>query len=84
VYLHARGHHRDNFSINTGYSLVQTYQDQKNFVITVLYLEPTAEFPDGLVITGGNDNIIYVYKPSEPFATFTFKEHSNAGDFYNL
>ncbi|EFA09359.2 phospholipase A-2-activating protein [Tribolium castaneum] len=64
--------------IDTGYTPIQTFRDQKNFVIAVLYLEPTSEYPDGLVITGGNDNTIYVYKPSEPFATFTLKEHTNA------
>ncbi|XP_066245153.1 phospholipase A-2-activating protein [Euwallacea similis] len=56
---------------------VMTYRDQKNFVACVLYLDPTEEFPNGLVVTGGNDNIILVYKPSEPFATFTIKEHTN-------
>lgn len=72
------------FRINTGYSLSQTYKDQKNFVIAVQYLEPTAEYPDGLVIAGGNDNTIYIYKPSEPFASFTFKEHTNAGKNINI
>ncbi|XP_060528385.1 phospholipase A-2-activating protein [Cylas formicarius] len=60
------------------YEDVMTYKDHKNFVGCVLYLEPTEEFPDGLVVTGGNDNLILIYKPSEPFATFTLKEHSNA------
>lgn len=64
---------------NTGFSEVMTYRDQKNFVMCVLYLEPTQEFPDGLVITGGNDNVILVYKPGEPFASLSFKEHTNAG-----
>lgn len=56
-----------------------TYRDQKNFVISVLYLEPTNEYPEGLVITGGNDNTILVYKPGEPFASISIKEHTNAG-----
>ncbi|ERL89805.1 phospholipase A-2-activating protein [Dendroctonus ponderosae] len=56
---------------------VMTYKDQQNFVACVLYLDPTEEFPDGLVVTGGNDSVILVYKPSEPFSTFTIKEHSN-------
>lgn len=59
------------------YEEVMTYKDQKNFVASVLYLDPTEEFPDGLIVTGGNDHIILVYKPSEPFATFTIKDHSN-------
>lgn len=56
---------------------VMTYKDQQNFVASVLYLSPTEEFPDGLVVTGGNDSAILIYKPSEPFATFTIREHSN-------
>ncbi|RZC40157.1 phospholipase A-2-activating protein [Asbolus verrucosus] len=64
--------------INSAYAPITTYHDQKNFVIAVLYLDPTQEYPDGLIVTGGNDNTIYIYKPSEPFATLTLKEHSNA------
>ncbi|CAG9765638.1 unnamed protein product [Ceutorhynchus assimilis] len=56
---------------------VMSYIGQKNFVASVLYLDPTEEFPDGLVVTGGNDHVILIYKPSEPFATFTIKDHSN-------
>lgn len=67
------------FRFNTGFSEVMTYKDQKNFVMCVLYLEATQEFPDGLVVTGGNDNVILVYKPGEPFASLSFKEHTNAG-----
>lgn len=65
-------------SLTSSYQDVMTYKDQKNFVGSVLYLEPSEEYPDGLVVTGGNDNIILVYKPAEPFATFTFREHTNA------
>lgn len=67
------------FRFNTGFSEVMTYKDQKNFVMCVLYLEPTQEFPEGLVLTGGNDKVILVYKPGEPFASLTFQEHTNAG-----
>lgn len=59
------------------YSEVMTYKDQKNFVACILYLSPTEKYPDGLVVTGGNDSAILIYKPAEPFATFTIKEHSN-------
>lgn len=65
---------------NTGYTDTVTYQDQKNFVASVLYLDPSKEFPEGLIITGGNDNIILVYRPSEPSAMLTITEHSNTGE----
>lgn len=61
-----------------------SYKDQKNFIGAVLYIEPTEEYPDGLVVTGGNDHVILVYKPSEPFATFSIKEHSNTGMIFTL
>ncbi|KAF5295352.1 hypothetical protein FQR65_LT01542 [Abscondita terminalis] len=63
--------------LSNGYIESMIYKDQKNFVASVLYLEPTLEFSSGLVITGGNDHIIYVYKSHEPFSTLCFKEHSN-------
>lgn len=56
-----------------------TYRDQKNFVAAVLYLEPTPEYPDGLIVTGGNDNKILIYKPNEPMATFTIADHTDVG-----
>lgn len=65
--------------MNTGYVEAVTYCDQKNFVASVLYLESSNEHPDGLIITGGNDNKILVYKPHEPFATHCYEEHTNTG-----
>ncbi|XP_018568401.1 phospholipase A-2-activating protein [Anoplophora glabripennis] len=60
------------------YCEVMTYKNHENFVGSVLYLEANKDFPDGLVITGGYDNVIFVYKPGEPFPTYTFKgEHTN-------
>lgn len=44
-----------------------------------MYLEPSKDYPDGLIITGGNDNKILIYKPHEPFASFCFEEHTNTG-----
>ncbi|CAH0554986.1 unnamed protein product [Brassicogethes aeneus] len=63
-------------SLNGSYNEVMTYREQKNFVGAVLYLDPVPNFPDGLIVTGGYDNIILIYKPSEPFATYTLKEHT--------
>lgn len=54
-----------------------TYRSHENFVGSVLYIEPTSQYVDGLVITGGYDKVIHVYKPGEPFPSFTFKEHTN-------
>ncbi|XP_045474731.1 phospholipase A-2-activating protein [Harmonia axyridis] len=62
---------------NASYNEFISYKDQKNFVASVLYIEPSNEFPEGLVITGGNDSVILIYKPSEPFSCGSIKEHSN-------
>ncbi|VEN56039.1 unnamed protein product, partial [Callosobruchus maculatus] len=60
------------------YDEVMTYKAHENFVGSVLYLEPTPEYLDGLVVTGGYDKAIHVYRPGEPFPTFSFKgEHTN-------
>lgn len=57
-----------------------TYRSHENFVGSVLYLEPSSEYPDGLVISGGYDKVIHVYKSGEPFPTYSFKgEHTNTG-----
>ncbi|CAH1156011.1 unnamed protein product [Phaedon cochleariae] len=63
--------------LHNTYHEVMTYKSHENFVGSVLYLEPSTEYPDGLVVTGGYDKVIFIYKPGEPFPTFTFKDHSN-------
>lgn len=63
---------------NTGYTDSHTYKDQKNFVAAVLYLEPSSDYPEGIVVTAGNDNCILIYKPSDFTVTMTYKEHTNA------
>lgn len=68
------------FRFDDGYTEVMTFRDQKNFVASVLYLAPSREFPDGFVITGGNDNMILIYKPFEPFVTYIIEGHTNTGN----
>ncbi|XP_023012840.1 phospholipase A2 activator protein [Leptinotarsa decemlineata] len=64
--------------LHNNYHEVMTYRNHENFVGSVLFLEPTKEYPDGLVITGGYDKAIFVYKPGEPFPSFMFKgDHTN-------
>ncbi|CAG9833993.1 unnamed protein product [Diabrotica balteata] len=64
--------------IQNVYQDVMTYKSHENFVGSVLYLEPSSEYPDGLVITGGYDKAIFIHKPGEPFHTYAIKgEHTN-------
>lgn len=68
------------FSLQNTYQEVMTYRSHENFVGSVLYLEPSSEYPDGLVLSGGYDKVIHVYKPGEPFPTYSFKgEHTDTG-----
>ncbi|XP_017771829.1 PREDICTED: phospholipase A-2-activating protein [Nicrophorus vespilloides] len=62
----------------TGYTNTITFKNQRNFVASVIYLKPTSEYPDGLVISGGNDNSILIYKANQPTAIFQLKEHTDA------
>ncbi|KAF5272219.1 hypothetical protein FQA39_LY01301 [Lamprigera yunnana] len=62
---------------NNTYAESTIYKDQKNFVASVLYLEPTVEFPNGLVITGGNDSVILIYQTHDSYSSLALREHSN-------
>ncbi|XP_073990429.1 phospholipase A2 activator protein isoform X2 [Rhodnius prolixus] len=44
-----------------------------NYVCTCCFIPPSPEHPEGLIVTGGNDNVICVYDPSiiEPLFTLT-------------
>ncbi|XKL66639.1 hypothetical protein PGB90_010059 [Kerria lacca] len=48
---------------NSGYTEVQTYVGHKNFVTCVCAIPPSDIFPNGLIVTGGNDNIILLFQP---------------------
>lgn len=69
---------------NAGYVNTLTYRDHKNFVASVLYLEPSSEFSEGLIVTGGNDNLILVYRPMDQSAMLTINEHTNTGENCNF
>ncbi|CAG4941351.1 unnamed protein product [Parnassius apollo] len=57
---------------------VVTYKGHNNFVSCVCWFPPCEAFPDGLVITGSNDNTIIGYNLQDSTILITLKGHENA------
>ncbi|XP_013178100.1 PREDICTED: phospholipase A-2-activating protein-like [Papilio xuthus] len=57
---------------------VVTYKGHNNFVSCVCWFSPCEAFPDGLVITGSNDNTIIGYNLQDGTILLTLKGHENA------
>ncbi|KAI5644066.1 PUL domain-containing protein [Phthorimaea operculella] len=60
------------------YVNVVTYKGHKNFVSCVCWLPPCEAFPEGLVITGSNDNTILGYNLQDATVQITLEGHENA------
>lgn len=48
-----------------------------NFVSSVCIIDPSEKYPEGLVVTGSNDNHICVYLPGETQPLHKFQAHEN-------
>ncbi|CAG4977521.1 unnamed protein product [Colias eurytheme] len=57
---------------------VVTYKGHNNFVSCVCWLPPCEAFPEGLVITGSNDNTILGYNLQDAAVQINLKGHENA------
>ncbi|PZC79265.1 hypothetical protein B5X24_HaOG216531 [Helicoverpa armigera] len=57
---------------------VVTYKGHRNFVSCVCWLPPCEAFPDGLVVTGSNDNTILGYNLQDGSIQITLEGHENA------
>lgn len=57
---------------------VVTYKGHVNFVSSICWLPPCESHPDGLVITGSNDNSILGYNLQDGTPVVTIKGHENA------
>ncbi|XP_047521233.1 phospholipase A-2-activating protein [Pieris napi] len=60
------------------YVNVVTYKGHSNFVSCVCWLPPCEAFPEGLVITGSNDNTILGYNLLDGAVQINLKGHDNA------
>lgn len=56
---------------------VVTYKGHSNFVSCVCWIPPCEVYPDGLVVTGGNDNIILGYNLQDSTVQVTLEGHEN-------
>jgi WD40 repeat protein len=54
-------------------------KDHTNFVIATCYIPPSDQFPDGLIVTGGNDKTICVYSAKQGTYLFTLEGHELTG-----
>ncbi|XP_063361364.1 phospholipase A-2-activating protein [Cydia amplana] len=55
-----------------------TYKGHKNFVSCICWLPPCEAFPDGIVVTGSNDNTILGYNLQDGSVVLTLEGHENA------
>ncbi|KOB74661.1 putative phospholipase A2, activating protein [Operophtera brumata] len=57
---------------------VVTYKGHSNFVSCVCWLPPCERYPDGLVVTGSNDNTLLGYNLQDGSVQITLEGHENA------
>ncbi|CAG9784874.1 unnamed protein product, partial [Diatraea saccharalis] len=57
---------------------VVTYKGHNNFVSCVCWVPPCEAFPEGLVVTGSNDNTILGYNLQDGMIQVTLEGHENA------
>ncbi|CAH2075514.1 unnamed protein product, partial [Iphiclides podalirius] len=60
------------------YINVVTYKGHNNFVSCVCWFPPCEAYPEGVVVTGSNDNTIIGYNLQDGTILFTLKGHENA------
>lgn len=54
-------------------------KNHTNFVIATCYIPSNDRFPDGLIVTGGNDKKICVYSAKQGTHLFTLEGHEQTG-----
>lgn len=57
---------------------VITYKGHRNFVSCICWVPPCVSFPEGLVVTGSNDNTILGYNLQDGTVLLTLEGHENA------
>lgn len=66
-----------NYRFNSGYTEAVTLKGHTNFVSSVCVINPYQKYPEGLILTGSNDNNICVYVPGEEEPVHRIKAHQN-------
>lgn len=69
-----------NFSENAGFTEVQTFKGHTNYVVSVAILKKSDILPNGLILSGGNDNLMCGFLPESPEPVFIDTSHTNTGE----
>ena len=68
------------FRAQVGYREKITLQSHNNFVSCVSALPPNSKFPQGLIITGSNDQNIRLFSEDSSFPIQTLTSHTSTGE----
>lgn len=63
--------------LNPGYHEAQTLRGHTNFVNCVCYCPPSESYPNGIIVTSGNDKTICGFIAEQESPLFTLKGHSD-------
>lgn len=50
------------------YAEMGTFTGHTRFVNSLAYMKPSAQFPTGLVVSGGSDKLIFAFDPFDPLS----------------
>lgn len=67
------------FSYGPGFTVAITLRGHTSFVSSVCTLHPFQNYPDGLIMTGGCDNIICAFYPDVEDPIFILQGHKDNG-----
>lgn len=70
-----------NFRRTASTSEGKVYAKHDNYVTIVVYAKPTETFPNGLILTGSNDNLIRAFFEDESDPVFVLYGHTDTGLF---
>ncbi|CAF3244551.1 unnamed protein product [Rotaria socialis] len=62
-------------SDKTSFEQRAVLKNHTHYIIATCYIPPNSEFPDGLIVTGGNDKKICVYSAKQGIYLFTLEGH---------
>lgn len=60
------------------YEAVRVLRGHENYVVSVCTVEPSEKYPQGLIVTGSNDNYMCIYATDQEQPIHKIKAHDNA------
>lgn len=67
------------FRINPGYHEAQTLRGHTNFVNCICFCPPSESYPNGIIVTSGNDKKICGFVSEQESPLFNLQGHSDTG-----